>query len=93
MTAVFTWLPDDEKRRIGSLELFDEYEEWHLNCSHYMILCAFKGQLNVLKSELLPFGTKNEDVITPVYTSLRLKVNQSSCSLKRFLQFHCFAVF
>ncbi|XP_060119772.1 tRNA wybutosine-synthesizing protein 4 [Heteronotia binoei] len=34
----------DERRRIQALEPFDEFEEWHLKCSHYFILVASKGE-------------------------------------------------
>uniref|UniRef100_T1JAC5 tRNA wybutosine-synthesizing protein 4 n=1 Tax=Strigamia maritima TaxID=126957 RepID=T1JAC5_STRMM len=34
---------DDEKRRVESIEPFDEYEEWHLKCNHYILVCAMKG--------------------------------------------------
>ncbi|XP_054829481.1 tRNA wybutosine-synthesizing protein 4 isoform X2 [Eublepharis macularius] len=33
----------DERRRIQALEPFDEFEEWHLKCSHYFVLVALKG--------------------------------------------------
>ncbi|XP_062983308.1 tRNA wybutosine-synthesizing protein 4 [Elgaria multicarinata webbii] len=33
----------DEQRRIQALEPFDEFEEWHLKCSHYFILVASRG--------------------------------------------------
>ena len=32
-----------EKQRIDKLELFDEYEPWHLKCSHYTIIAATRG--------------------------------------------------
>ncbi|NXI45801.1 TYW4 protein, partial [Galbula dea] len=35
--------PEDEQQRVQGLEPFDEYEEWHLKCSHYFILAASKG--------------------------------------------------
>ncbi|KFQ34358.1 Leucine carboxyl methyltransferase 2, partial [Merops nubicus] len=35
--------PEDEQRRVQALEPFDEYEEWHLKCSHYFVLTASKG--------------------------------------------------
>ncbi|XP_048350930.1 tRNA wybutosine-synthesizing protein 4 isoform X2 [Sphaerodactylus townsendi] len=33
----------EERRRIQALEPFDEFEEWHLKCSHYFILVASRG--------------------------------------------------
>ncbi|XP_059199036.1 tRNA wybutosine-synthesizing protein 4 [Centropristis striata] len=38
-------LPEEERRRVESLEPFDEYEEWHQKCSHYFILTASRGSL------------------------------------------------
>ncbi|XP_009868966.1 PREDICTED: tRNA wybutosine-synthesizing protein 4, partial [Apaloderma vittatum] len=35
--------PEEEQRRVQALEPFDEYEEWHLKCSHYFVLAASKG--------------------------------------------------
>ncbi|NXL67287.1 TYW4 protein, partial [Chordeiles acutipennis] len=35
--------PEDEQQRVRALEPFDEYEEWHLKCSHYFVLTASKG--------------------------------------------------
>ena len=35
-------IPKDELERIQKLELFDEYEEWHLFQQHYHILYAKK---------------------------------------------------
>ncbi|XP_058709202.1 tRNA wybutosine-synthesizing protein 4 isoform X5 [Poecile atricapillus] len=36
-------IPEDEQQRVQTLEPFDEYEEWHLKCSHYFVLAASKG--------------------------------------------------
>ncbi|KAM4609435.1 tRNA wybutosine-synthesizing protein 4 [Polymixia lowei] len=38
-------IPEEERRRVESLEPFDEYEEWHQKCSHYIILTASQGSL------------------------------------------------
>jgi tRNA wybutosine-synthesizing protein 4 len=35
---------NEEKSRIEKLELFDEYEAWHLKCTHYILLSATKGE-------------------------------------------------
>lgn len=37
------FLPTQERCRIENLEPFDEFEEWHLKCSHYFILAASQG--------------------------------------------------
>ncbi|XP_020616416.1 tRNA wybutosine-synthesizing protein 4-like [Orbicella faveolata] len=45
-------LPEKEKARLQDLEPFDEFEEWHLMCSHYIVLSAFKGSCQDIKEEL-----------------------------------------
>ena len=45
-------LPASVRGKPLSLEPFDEFEEWHLKCGHYQLLCAFKGSAVVLKSVL-----------------------------------------
>lgn len=55
MNDYYVTLPSSERLRVESLELFDEFEEWHTKCSHYIILCATVGQcLSFLKC--LPFS-------------------------------------
>ncbi|KAJ1121157.1 hypothetical protein NDU88_009284 [Pleurodeles waltl] len=39
------FISESERKRIEDLEPFDEFEEWHLKCSHYIILTASKGGL------------------------------------------------
>lgn len=36
-------ISSEEKLRIDKIELFDEYEPWHLKCTHYTLLSATKG--------------------------------------------------
>ncbi|XP_075054587.1 tRNA wybutosine-synthesizing protein 4 [Mixophyes fleayi] len=38
-------VPESEKLRVEGLEPFDEFEEFHLKCSHYFILVASNGIL------------------------------------------------
>ncbi|XP_029446751.1 tRNA wybutosine-synthesizing protein 4 [Rhinatrema bivittatum] len=42
----FNFISKSERRRIETIEPFDEFEEWHLKCSHYFILIASKGSLS-----------------------------------------------
>ncbi len=37
-------ISNEEKARIEKLELFDEYEPWHLKCSHYTVIAATCGE-------------------------------------------------
>ncbi|NWS63587.1 TYW4 protein, partial [Chunga burmeisteri] len=44
MNKFFTcFTPEEEQQRVQALEPFDEFEEWHLKCSHYFVLTASKG--------------------------------------------------
>lgn len=40
MLDFYQFLPDSERARMCSLEYFDEYEEWHLSCAHYVAIMA-----------------------------------------------------
>uniref|UniRef100_A0A663M4C3 tRNA wybutosine-synthesizing protein 4 n=1 Tax=Athene cunicularia TaxID=194338 RepID=A0A663M4C3_ATHCN len=52
--------PEDEQQRVQALEPFDEYEEWHLKCSHYFVLAASKG-MEPSWTPLLPSMTAPRD--------------------------------
>uniref|UniRef100_A0A8C5J4H0 tRNA wybutosine-synthesizing protein 4 n=1 Tax=Junco hyemalis TaxID=40217 RepID=A0A8C5J4H0_JUNHY len=57
MNEFFTCcIPEDEQQRVQTLEPFDEYEEWHLKCSHYFVLAASKG-MEPSWTPLSPSGT------------------------------------
>lgn len=45
-------VPASEKNRIDSVETFDEYEEWHLKCAHYVLVTAFKGSGSLLRDSI-----------------------------------------
>lgn len=42
-------VPPSERLRIDSTELFDEYEEWHLKCAHYVLVAALNGTCSSLR--------------------------------------------
>ena len=50
----FSLLSSEERDRVENLEPFDEYEEWHLKCAHYMVLCGYRGNCARLLSEVQP---------------------------------------
>ena len=52
MNQFLSILPKEEIQRLLSLEMFDEFEELHLKCAHYMLLCAFNGTCCPLSSSL-----------------------------------------
>ncbi|CAL1270570.1 unnamed protein product [Larinioides sclopetarius] len=41
--------PEEEKLRIQSIELFDEFEMWHEKCRHYVLTWACQGAISVPK--------------------------------------------
>jgi len=41
-------LDTSEQQRIESLEVFDEFPEWHLKCAHYTLVLACKGKCHPL---------------------------------------------
>ncbi|XP_072030501.1 tRNA wybutosine-synthesizing protein 4-like [Amphiura filiformis] len=51
-------LSPEERARIESLELFDEYEEWHLKCAHYIVAYASAGRCRDSLSKLFHFQDK-----------------------------------
>ncbi|KAM8975630.1 LOW QUALITY PROTEIN: tRNA wybutosine-synthesizing protein 4 [Pelodytes ibericus] len=54
----FTCIPVEQKLRIDALEPFDEFEEFHLKCSHYFILVASCGTMSD-KPVLRPVSEKH----------------------------------
>ena len=88
MNTFFSALPKHERRRIEKLELFDEHEEWHLTCSHYFLLCAYKGQARQLSNQLLLNSTTCYGSLHPIYGSCEVCKDDrkfSSCFLKRLV--------
>jgi hypothetical protein len=51
--------------RIRRIEAFDEYEEWHHKCMHYVIAVGLHGQ-----ALSAPFGTISDTFYAPVPASL-----------------------
>ena len=56
-----------EKQRLSRLEPFDEFEEWQLKCSHYMILTAYKNIDSVIREKSMETHNK---AMTTVYQSM-----------------------
>ncbi|XP_067891858.1 tRNA wybutosine-synthesizing protein 4 isoform X2 [Heterodontus francisci] len=84
------FIPEQEKQRIEMLEPFDEYEEWHLKCSHYLILSASKGDLKncVLLAPPSDFHINKLDILEPLQISVSLcETETENPFLRRFA--HC----
>ena len=85
MNTLFNSLPMEEQKRVKCLELFDEYEMWHLKCAHYIILCAFNGQCTSLTDKLIPSAGKCMSG-HPVYGEVKIetmKTTEKSVPLRR----------
>ncbi|XP_065535107.1 tRNA wybutosine-synthesizing protein 4 isoform X1 [Lathamus discolor] len=67
--------PEDEQQRVQTLEPFDEYEEWHLKCSHYFVLAASKGMepswTPLLPSMTVPHGAVGMAGSVPAVRAMR----------------------
>ena len=84
MNHLYCSLPAEEQERVNGLELFDEYEEWHDKCSHYMLLYAMKGTCE----RLLPLLPQQNHVATLPSTSVLLNtinvhITEDPCIFKR----------
>ncbi|KAL5007139.1 hypothetical protein ScPMuIL_015945 [Solemya velum] len=49
----YTMLSVEERLRVNSLEPFDEFEGWHAKCSHYFVLCAYRGATQTLLTDVI----------------------------------------
>ena len=84
MNTFFNSLTAEERWRIDNLELFDEYEEWHLKCSHYIILCAFNGSCGSLANQILPYSSISRLSLQRIYGDCTLDdISWRSSCLKR----------
>ncbi|XP_056145974.1 tRNA wybutosine-synthesizing protein 4 [Lampris incognitus] len=63
----------EERRRLESLEPFDEYEEWHQKCSHYFILTASRGSLTIQALLTLP-PVSPVPSVSPTFSPMALSV-------------------
>ncbi|XP_033899386.3 tRNA wybutosine-synthesizing protein 4 [Acipenser ruthenus] len=70
----FEFLSEEERSRVERLEPFDEYEEWHLKCSHYFILAASKGELKH-QPLICPPCESPVPALVPVFCSQLLPVS------------------
>jgi hypothetical protein len=78
MNAFYLSLSPAERSRVESLELFDEFEEWHLKCSHYAIVCATTGLLSSLFVDSLPFGPSSEQCCSSNTRKLSVSVKSTA---------------
>jgi len=75
---------EDERRRVELLEPFDEFEEWHLKCAHYVLLTAFSGSCLHLASILWPcISEAKSDIVNSEVSDCGIFecMNKHSCHL------------
>ncbi|EDO42453.1 predicted protein, partial [Nematostella vectensis] len=75
MNSFFNNLPVEEKQRVEAIEPFDEFEEWHLKCSHYILICGLKGSCEAMAKQMLPQENNGEGI-------LKNSVVESLCHLE-----------
>lgn len=81
MNDFFAWLDDGERKRIRSLEPFDEFEEWHEKCNHYVLALATKGQDFI--SPYIPLPVNRQTQSEPVRKRCVWKLEEAPRSLWR----------
>lgn len=57
-------LPESEKERVESLEVFDEFEEFKLKCLHYTLLIATSNDMSHLLDKIGPCSI----ILNPCFT-------------------------
>uniref|UniRef100_A0A8C6W4G3 Leucine carboxyl methyltransferase 2 n=1 Tax=Nannospalax galili TaxID=1026970 RepID=A0A8C6W4G3_NANGA len=80
-------LPSDERRRVETLEPFDEFEEWHLKCAHYFILAASRGTTLSETPVFPPSGTFSRvDPASPsgVFSARVITCSSQYSNLRRY---------
>ncbi|XP_002162013.3 tRNA wybutosine-synthesizing protein 4 isoform X1 [Hydra vulgaris] len=61
-----------EKLSLSNLDVFDEYEEWHLKCSHYALVSSFQGScLNFAtstfpKTQIICDNLESNNCVAPI---------------------------
>jgi len=69
-----------ERTRVELLEPFDEYEEWHLKCAHYMLLTAFSGSCLRLSSLVWPrLSSHSCEAIGEILNSRNIEIVDAYC--------------
>lgn len=53
-----------ERLRIDSTEMFDEYEEWHLKCAHYVLVTALNGTCTSLRDIFWRCSATSSPILT-----------------------------
>ncbi|XP_066993126.2 tRNA wybutosine-synthesizing protein 4 [Anabrus simplex] len=79
---IFTQITDlVERRRVLSLEPFDEFEEWHLKCCHYALTIASNGDMSYWPECLT---TSSSCINVPLQLKFQWVLNNNVEGLRRF---------
>ena len=76
MNSFFQQVAVHEWEAVRELEPFDEYEEWHLKCGHYLLVCAMKGDCTALGPALNHPVQHQAGILSPLEAHARLPVRQ-----------------
>lgn len=86
MNDFYQNLPEKEKHRINSVEVFDEFEEFELKCSHYLLLCASTNDLVGLIESIIPTKTSQEAQLSADHVDLKpIELSPKSMVLSRLV--------
>ncbi|XP_074660085.1 tRNA wybutosine-synthesizing protein 4-like [Tubulanus polymorphus] len=80
------FVSDDDKRRTKSLEIFDEFEEWHLTNNHYSILFASRGSACDIRG-LFKIGCQPVEPMKFPESVPRIEIKPGSFSADAVLRF------
>lgn len=72
MLDFYNFLPASEKNRVEALEVFDEFEEFELKCSHYNLLCATSINMTEFLTDKM-FASIKQNVFAPSSETAHLK--------------------
>ncbi|XP_003382658.1 PREDICTED: tRNA wybutosine-synthesizing protein 4-like [Amphimedon queenslandica] len=87
MNQLYFSLPEEIRKHVMSLEPFDEYEEWHLKCSHYHMITGFTSPQywSSIMDPLSSSSNNDDEGISDVLEEWRaLYLHTESQHLKRY---------
>ncbi|XP_065053055.1 tRNA wybutosine-synthesizing protein 4-like [Rhopilema esculentum] len=75
----------EERNHVEDIESFDEFEEWHLKCAHYVLVAAFTGSCCQLEERMFAAVEKNRTNCPKAESIISWKsTNESMECFKRF---------
>ena len=90
-TYWMTCVSSDEKKRIKSLELFDEWEDWHIKLSHYFVLISDNYSIfnltKVMPTVGVSFYKEQEMQVKKTEIDSSLVSNSLACTVQKISGF------